>query len=478
MAGRRQVAGRERKRSSRICTTGVAVLARDFWSAKTGRDVLVVEWDESGARSANGYGGDHGASTREMATAAGQDRAQGGRRRTRRSPARRGRLEAVFRVPLPGARPDGAPDCIVSSGRWVRGVDRQQFQTADQMAVARVVGPEARAGRDQHDVAGGGFGRRAESTSDYVVEAAAVARAARRGRAPVKLVWRREDDIRGGYYRPAYLHSRARRRSTRAGACCWQHRIVGQSILAGTPFEAYCEERRRCDLGRGRGATRRMPSPTARWISHRQSHVPVLWWRSVGNTHTAFVDGGCIDEPPARRRGSGGLRPRTAREAAAPPRCSTSRRRSPAGAAAAAGPASGSRSGLRHAVAQVAEVTVASGAFKVDRGCARWIAASPINPNNIARRWKAASPSASGALYGAITLKDGTVEQCNFRLPGAAYARDAARRGAHRALRGKAFGNRRAGVPLIAPALANALAAATGKRLRSLPFDRSALKRA
>ena len=114
-----------------------------------------------------------------------------------------------------------------------------QFQTVDQAAIARTLELKPEQVKLHTLMAGGGFGRRAVPTSDYGVEAAQVAKAWRKAghREPVKVIWSREDDIHGGYYRPMYVHRAEIGLDDKGNILAWNHTIVGQSILAGTPFE-------------------------------------------------------------------------------------------------------------------------------------------------------------------------------------------------------------------------------------------------
>src|SRR5690606_37437657 len=110
-----------------------------------------------------------------------------------------------------------------------------QFQTADQFALAKLLGIRAQNVKIHTLYAGGSFGRRANALSDYVVEAAAIAKAAGVS-VPVKLVWTREDDLRAGFFRPMFVHTLKAGLDAEGAIIAWQHRIVGQPILEGTPF--------------------------------------------------------------------------------------------------------------------------------------------------------------------------------------------------------------------------------------------------
>ena len=144
--------------------------------------------------------------------------------------------------------------------------------------------------------AGGSFGRRATPSADYFVEAVSIAKASG-GQRPVHLVWTREDDIKGGYYRPMVYH-KVRAGIDRNGAIvAWDHHIVAQQITEGTPFEAFTV-RDGVDFLSIEGIPD-MPYTMANVaIAVHPVHapVPVLWWRSVGHTHTAQVVEVMIDD--------------------------------------------------------------------------------------------------------------------------------------------------------------------------------------
>jgi isoquinoline 1-oxidoreductase beta subunit len=143
---------------------------------------------------------------------------------------------------------------------------------------------------------GGGFGRRATPASDFVADAVHVAKAAG---LPVKTVWAREDDMHGGYYRPMYLHRARIGLGADGMPDAWEHTIVGQSIAVGTPFESMMV-RNGVDETSVEGAA---DSPYLKSVGNHRvelhspvTGIPVLWWRSVGNSHTAFVMESLVDE--------------------------------------------------------------------------------------------------------------------------------------------------------------------------------------
>ena len=145
--------------------------------------------------------------------------------------------------------------------------------------------------------AGGSFGRRANPVSDYIVEAVSVAKALGANGKPVKLIWTREDDIRGGHYRPMYFHSIEAGLDPDGTLTAWRQRIVGQSILQDTPFAAVMVKDGVDETSVEGAATMPYTIPNLQVELHTtQVGVPVLWWRSVGNTHTAYANEVFLDE--------------------------------------------------------------------------------------------------------------------------------------------------------------------------------------
>jgi len=202
------------------------------------------------------------------------------------------RLEAEFVFPY-----------LAHGGRWSRSTAPFSFPKGvpscgpaasapglDGRAVARVLGLKPEQVAVHVQMAGGGFGRRFSSSSDFVVEACEIAKAARAAglNAPVRTLWSREDDMRGGYYRPMHLHRARIGFDERGKVLAWDHVIVGQSITTGSVFEQFqsrtastARQRRVCEI------PTRLPMRLT--VHHPKLNVPVLWWRSVGSTHTAFV---------------------------------------------------------------------------------------------------------------------------------------------------------------------------------------------
>jgi isoquinoline 1-oxidoreductase beta subunit len=217
----------------------VAVLGRDTWSAKRGRDALIgnIVWDETDAfRLGSDAIFDQ---YRALAQQPGKVARKDGDPDSALAAAERV-IEAEYRFPYlahAAMEPLTASSPLMEGdGGGVRVYNGEQFQTADQAAVAGVLGLAPEQVKIDMLYAGGSFGRRANPSSDYVVEAARIFKAAG-GKLPVKLQWLREDDMRAGWYRPLYLHRLRAGLDADGRPVAWEHRIVGQSIATGTGFE-------------------------------------------------------------------------------------------------------------------------------------------------------------------------------------------------------------------------------------------------
>ncbi|HEX7489690.1 MAG TPA: molybdopterin cofactor-binding domain-containing protein, partial [Anaeromyxobacteraceae bacterium] len=212
--------------------SGVAVVARDFWSAKTAREALQIEWELGPGAAVDSD--ELEASYRAMARTPGAVAVEKGDCDGVLSSAAR-RVEAEYAVPYLAHATMEPLNCTVKlDGDRCEIWTGTQFQTNDQAAAARIAGLPPQNVSIHTMFLGGGFGRRATPQSDFVSEAVHVAKAAG---VPVKVVWTREDDMRGGYYRPMFVHRIEAGLDAGGLPVAWKHTIVGQSILAGTPFE-------------------------------------------------------------------------------------------------------------------------------------------------------------------------------------------------------------------------------------------------
>lgn len=472
--------------------TGVAVLARDTWSAKKGRDALVVEWDDSAAFK---LGSDAIlAKYRELAAAPGLIARKDGQADAVLAQAPKDGAGRVIRAsvdfPFLAHAAMEPMNCVVQ--RTEAGCEvwnGEQMHTGDQFALAKLFGIAPEQVNIHTLYAGGSFGRRASKDADYVREAASIVQASGT-KAPVKMVWLREDDMKAGYYRPMFHHRLEATLTPQGGISAWRHRLVGQSIIAGSPFESVMVKDG-IDAVSVEGASTlpyAIPNLQVELHTPKDIGVPVLWWRSVGSTHTAYATETFLDvlaaeakqDPVAWRLKMLEKHPRHAAVLAL--------------VADKAGwdkPLSKGKKGERRGrgvalhesfgtvVAQVAEVTVArDGSFHVDRVVAAVDCGVAINPDNIRAQVEGSVGFAlSAALHGEITLKDGVVEQANFGEYAPIRIQEMPKVEVHIvASANKPSGIGEPAVPPLAPAVANALAAATGRRAWRLPLQTEQFK--
>lgn len=454
--------------------SGVAVVADHFWAAKQGRDALVVEWDlgpnaalDTAALKAEFQ---RLADTPGLAAATAGDPAAALKQATRT-------LKADYHVPYLAHAPMEPLNATVKIGPdsceiWAG----TQFQTLDQMVAAQITGLKPEQVQIHTTFLGGGFGRRATPTSDFVSEAVHVAKAAGQ---PVKTVWTREDDVRGGYYRPAYLHRVQIGVDEKGMPSAWQHAVVGQSILVGTPMEPMMVKDG-IDATSVEGVA---DSPYLKGIAaHRvdmhspKTGIPVLWWRSVGHSHTAFVMEGLIDElalaakqdPVAYRRALLKDHPRHLGA------LNLAAEKAGWGTPLAAGRARGIalHESFGSIVAQVAEVSVQDGQIRVHRVTCAVDCGIAVNPAGIAAQLESGVAfGLSAALHSRLDFQEGRVQQSNFHDYVVLRLGEMPQVDVHIVpSTEKPGGVGEPGTPPVAPAVANALAALTGQRLRELPL--------
>src|SRR6266478_1375444 len=277
--------------------SGVAIVADKFWPAKQARSLLKIEWDLAGVEAADTA--ELWARYRQLGQSPGIVAATQGDPAAIDKIAPSNRLVAEYEFPFLAHTPMEPLNTTVRfDGDRAEVWAGSQFQTGDQAAVAEVLGLKPEQVTFHTEMAGGGFGRRAVGDSHVQREAAVIEKRLRG--TPVKLVWTREDDVRGGYYRPMHLHRIEIGVRADGMPSAWRHVIVGQSILAGTPFAASMKDNLDHTTVEGVADT-----PYAIPNFHVSAHnpkvnVPVLWWRSVGHTHSAFVMETLVDELAAR----------------------------------------------------------------------------------------------------------------------------------------------------------------------------------
>ncbi|MBL8466788.1 xanthine dehydrogenase family protein molybdopterin-binding subunit [Methyloversatilis discipulorum] len=465
-----------------VIPNGVAVLAADYWTAKKGRDALKVEWDE--AQAYRGSSDAIVADYRERAKTPGLNARNDGNAEA--ALAKAGKvIEAEYVFPYLAHASMEPLNCVMKLENGHCEVwNGEQLHTVDQFSLAKTLGIEADRVKLNMVYAGGSFGRRANPQSDYLLETAQIVKAIN-GRAPVKLVWSREDDMRGGFYRPIYLHRVRAAVDAKGMPVAWQQRIVGQSIIAGSPFEPMLVKDG-VDITSVEGAsTLPYAIPDLNVDLHTTNadvKVPVQWWRSVGSTHTAYATELFIDElalnagkdPVTYRMALLKKHPRHAGVLKlAADKAGWNKPLAPAADGAKRGRGVAVHESFNSFVAEVVEVTVQKdGSFKVDRVVCAVDCGVVVNPDVVKAQMEGGIGYAlAAALTGAITLKDGVVEQSNFNDYPVLRINEMPKVEVHIVKSAAApTGVGEPGVPPLAPALASALRAATGKVIHTLPI--------
>lgn len=455
---------------------GVAVLASNTYAAIQGRAALSVTWDDSKAemRGTDELIAEYKALVDKPglpARASGDAAAALSRAKTV--------IEATYVFPFLAHAPMEPMNCAmqVTDGRaelWTA----SQLQTIDQAVTASILGLKPEQVFINTLWAGGSFGRRATYNGDYVAELATLLKTSGR-KEPVKLIWTREDDIQGGYYRPLYVHKVRAGLDAEGNISGWQHTIVGQSIIIGTAFESALVK----DGIDGTSVEGVADSPyriadMSVSVHNTKAGPPPLWWRSVGHTHTAYVMETMIDElataagkdPVAFRLELLKDHPRHAGVLKL-----AAEKAGWGGAALPKGKGRGIavHESFKSFVAQVAEVEIVDGTPKVVRVVAAVDCGVAVNPDNIRAQVEGAIGYGLGAvLHSKVTLKGGLVEQSNFDGYSVLRMNEMPSVEVHIVPSAEApTGIGEPGTPPIGPAVANAVAQAIGKRVRVLPMD-------
>jgi isoquinoline 1-oxidoreductase beta subunit len=456
--------------------TGVAVVADRFWTAKQARDLLKIDWDLTGVERADTA--ELRAKYKQLASTTGSVAATRGDEKALDRIPQTNRIVAEYEFPYLAHAPMEPLNATVNfqgdkAEAWVP----SQFQTMDQMIIAQALGLKPDQVTFHTEFAGGGFGRRATTDSHVPKEAALIAKRFRD--TPIKLIWTREDDVRGGYYRPMHAHRIEIGIGPDGLPSAWRHVIVGQSLLAGTPFAMMIKNGVDETAVEGTADTSYNIPNFHVSVHHPTVNVPVLWWRSVGHTHNAFVMETLIDELATRARVDPIAYRKKLLKADAKKLHSVLDlldQKSAWRKTLAAGRAVGisCHESFETAVACAVEVSIENKRPKIHRATVAVNCGLAVNPLSVESQFQGGLGFGVLQLMaqGAITLKDGRVEQRNFDGYTPAYIIDAPSAvDVHIVPSTEApTGCGEPPVPVISPAVVNALSMLTGKRYRTLPL--------
>ncbi len=454
--------------------SGVAVIGKDTWSAKQGRDALVIRWDNSKAfrGSSRQMLDDYHQRVQQPGTTARNDGDTVSALNTASKV-----IEATFEFPYLAHAAMEPMNCVVQVTEtgceiW----NGAQIQTLDQGAVAAILGIKPAQVKINTLFAGGSFGRRANPASDYIVEATQVARS--QPGIPVKLIWTREDDTRAGYYRPAYVHKIRAALDDNGMPLAWQQRIAGQSIIQDTAFESAMVKNGIDSTSVEGASTLAYQVPNLQVELHTvKQPVPVQWLRSVGHTHTGFSTEVFIDQL-AKAAGKDPVDYRMALLTEHPRHQGVLRLATEKASWGSPLPAGRFRGVAVHEsfhsyVAQVAEIAMHDdGTFSVEKVTCAVDCGIAVNPDVIRAQMEGGiGYGLSPALMSEITLEDGQIVQSNFHDYQVLRINQMPAIDVHIVPSAEApTGVGEPGTPPIAPAVANALAAATGEWQTTLPL--------
>jgi len=452
---------------------GVAVYGTNTWAAKRGREALEIQWDE-GAQGSFSTAAQRREYQRLLRTPGAVARETGNVKAALGGAAKR--LDVEYELPYLAHSPMEPLNCLADvradgCDLWLG----TQMQTSDRDAAARELGLDPSKVILHNAFLGGGFGRRAQRNSEVAIEAVQLSKAIGK---PVLSVYTREDDVRGLSYRP-HVMSRVRGGVDAEGMpVAWQQTIVSQGVLRGGWTEGFIPKGQAFDPSNVEGASD-MPYaiPNILVDTHEgTSKVPVLWWRSVGHSHTGFTVNCALDElaalggqdPVEMRRKLLVSHPRQLAVLNAVAELSNWK----AGAPAGRGRGVALHESFGSIVAQVAEVSVTDGTPRVHKVWCAIDCGFAANPSGVIMQMESCiNYGLTAAMYGEITFANGKVEQSNFHDYQILRINEAPEIFVTILNSGEAMGGAgEPGTPPIAPAVANAIYAATGKRVRKLPI--------
>lgn len=456
---------------------GVAVVAEGYWQGREARRTIEAEWElgEGGALDTAKLREEY----RRLAATPGTVARKDGDADAALAASSR-QLTADYEVPFLAHAPMEPLSCMVrfTAEGGAEIYTGSQFLGPDTMTAAGVLGIAPDKIEFHNHLLGGAFGRRAGPQSDFLVMALNVAKAAKALGRPIKTVWSREDDIRGGFYRPMWQNRFEAALDEGGKIVAWKNRIVGQSIIAGTPFEAVMVKDGIDATSVEGSSTLPYAIPNLQVELHTvKSPIPTLWWRSVGHSNTGYATEAFFDEV-ARLAGRDPYRFRRSLlqqhkrhlrvlDLAAEKSGWDTPKKPGVGRGIAV------HESFKSFVAHVAEVSLdAEGKPRVDRVVCAIDCGPIVNPDIVRAQMEGAVCFAlSAVLYGEIRIEDGRVKNSNFHDYPLLRIHETPKIEVHLVDSTDEMGGvGEPGVPTVAAAVANAILDLTGKPLRRLPI--------
>jgi isoquinoline 1-oxidoreductase beta subunit len=463
-----------------VTPLGIAVVANGMWEAMKAREAVVVEWDESQAekRSSSDLVADYRAASDNGGAVVATNIGDVDAAFAKAAKVIEARYEFPYLAHAPLEPINAAARMNLDGTLEVWG--GHQMPDLYQAVAARVAGVTPDKVILRVMKTGGGFGRRAAPDADIIVEAVATAKALG-WKAPVKVQWTREDDMRGGRYRPAFVHKLRAALDESGNLIALRDTLVGQSIAKGTLLEQALVKGGVDALSVEGVANQPYAIPNVRIdLTTTDVKVPVLWWRSVGSTHTAYALETFIDEV-AHGVGKDPVEFRLAMLKDKPRHAEVLKLAAEKAGWGKVLPAGRYRGiavaeSFRSYVAQVAEISVDKvGTPRVHRVVCAVDCGVAVNPDQVRAQMEGGIGFGLGAiLKSELTLDKGRVVQGNFDGYDVLRLNEMPSVEVH-LVKSSAppTGVGEPGVPPIGPAVANAYFQATGKRVRILPFSRS-----
>ncbi len=458
---------------------GLAVIAKDTWNAFKGRDELIISWNTDNADlSSSNIKFKHFENllNAEGTIAKDEGNVEGAKENTQ------AQIEATYSFPFLAHAPMEPLNVTIEHlDLGVRIHTGCQFHAVDQFSIAQELGIKPEHVSIKTYMSGGSFGRRANPASDYMREIAAVAKNFNQ-KNPLKLVWTRSDDLRGGYYRSMFMHRVRAGIDSNGDPCVWSHKVAGYSIAENTAFAKFLIKNGIDNTSVEGSYENKYAIPNFKCESYSPAKtVPVLWWRSVGHSHSAFVTETMMDElarlakkdPMTYRLSTLKHNPRLSNVLKIAAHHASWNKKLPQhhGLGIAVNESFGSY------VAHCAEVSVIKNKLKIHTITCAVDCGTIINPDIVKAQVEGAVAFAlSALLYQEITFKDGEVQQSNFHDYPLLRMKDMPKVNVILVDSTEPpSGIGEPPVPTVGPAVANAIFDACGMRIRQLPFSKSGL---